>query len=74
VVDGVAVTHLHGDHFGGLPFLILHRFRAVPGGAGDPERVVGPLPGGPRARARLPDVAGVAAARPAMLPARSAMR
>ncbi len=22
-VDGVAVTHLHGDHFGGLPFLIL---------------------------------------------------
>jgi ribonuclease BN (tRNA processing enzyme) len=22
-VDGVVVTHLHGDHFGGLPFLIL---------------------------------------------------
>ena len=22
-VDVVAVTHLHGDHFGGLPFLIL---------------------------------------------------
>ena len=22
-VDAVAVTHLHGDHFGGLPFLIL---------------------------------------------------
>jgi ribonuclease BN (tRNA processing enzyme) len=23
VVDGVIVTHLHGDHFGGLPFLLL---------------------------------------------------
>lgn len=23
-VDAVAVTHLHGDHFGGLPFLILN--------------------------------------------------
>src|SRR6266498_5469680 len=22
-IDAVAVTHLHGDHFGGLPFLIL---------------------------------------------------
>jgi hypothetical protein len=35
---------------------------------------LGSLPGGPRARARLPDVAGVLAARPAMLPARSATR
>src|SRR5690348_3663996 len=38
-VDAVAVTHLHGDHFGGLPFLILdgqfsRRTR--------PLRVVGP--------------------------------
>jgi ribonuclease BN (tRNA processing enzyme) len=38
-VDAVAVTHLHGDHFGGLPFLILdgqfsRRVR--------PLRVVGP--------------------------------
>jgi ribonuclease BN (tRNA processing enzyme) len=38
-VDTVAVTHLHGDHFGGLPFLILdgqfsHRAR--------PLRVAGP--------------------------------
>jgi ribonuclease BN (tRNA processing enzyme) len=38
-VDVVAVTHLHGDHFGGLPFLILdgqfsHRTR--------PLRVAGP--------------------------------
>ncbi len=33
-VDAVAVTHLHGDHFGGLPFLILdgqfsHRTRPL---------------------------------------------
>jgi ribonuclease BN (tRNA processing enzyme) len=47
-VDAVAVTHLHGDHFGGLPFLILdgqfsHRAR--------PLRVAGP----PGIRARLAD-------------------
>ncbi len=35
---------------------------------------LGPFPGVPRARARLPYVAGVAAARPAMLPVRSATR
>jgi ribonuclease BN (tRNA processing enzyme) len=23
-IEAVAVTHLHGDHFGGLPFLVLH--------------------------------------------------
>ena len=45
-VDAVAVTHLHGDHFGGLPFLILdgqfaHRTR--------PLRVAGP----PGIRTRL---------------------
>jgi metallo-beta-lactamase superfamily protein len=45
-VDAVAVTHLHGDHFGGLPFLILdgqfsHRSR--------PLQVAGP----PGIRARL---------------------
>lgn len=39
-VDVVAVTHLHGDHFGGLPFLVLdgqfsRRSR--------PLRVVGPV-------------------------------
>jgi len=27
-LDGVLVTHLHGDHFGGIPFLFLeHRYR-----------------------------------------------
>ena len=24
-IDAVAVTHLHGDHFGGLPYLVLHQ-------------------------------------------------
>ncbi len=28
-VDAVAVTHLHGDHFGGLPFLILDAHSAL---------------------------------------------
>jgi ribonuclease BN (tRNA processing enzyme) len=44
-IDAVAVTHLHGDHFGGLPFLILDaQFarRAVP------LRVVGPAGTGAR--------------------------
>jgi ribonuclease BN (tRNA processing enzyme) len=24
-IDAVAVTHLHGDHFGGLPYLVMHQ-------------------------------------------------
>jgi ribonuclease BN (tRNA processing enzyme) len=38
-VDTVAVTHLHGDHFGGLPFLILDgQFRRRTA----PLRIIGP--------------------------------
>jgi ribonuclease BN (tRNA processing enzyme) len=45
-VDAVAVTHLHGDHFGGLPFLILDgQFSR----RSTPLQVVGP----PGIRARL---------------------
>ena len=45
-VDAVAVTHLHGDHFGGLPFLILDgQFSR----RNTPLRVAGP----PGIRARL---------------------
>lgn len=45
-VDAVAVTHLHGDHFGGLPFLILDgQFT----GRSRPLHVAGP----PGIRARL---------------------
>ncbi len=46
-VDGVVVSHLHGDHFGGIPFLILHcqfagrvRPLTIAGPVGVRERVV----------------------------------
>jgi ribonuclease BN (tRNA processing enzyme) len=45
-VDAVAVTHLHGDHFGGLPFLVLDGQFA---GRSRPLHVAGP----PGIRARL---------------------
>ena len=45
-VDAVAVTHLHGDHFGGLPFLILDGQFS---GRSAPLQVAGP----PGIRARL---------------------
>jgi ribonuclease BN (tRNA processing enzyme) len=49
-IDTVAVTHLHGDHFGGLPFLILHgqfsrRIR--------PLRIIGPPGTGARLTAAM---------------------
>lgn len=64
-VDAVAVTHLHGDHFGGLPFLILdgqfsHRSAPLlvagpPGiGARLNEVMETLFPGSSRARRRFP--------------------
>jgi ribonuclease BN (tRNA processing enzyme) len=64
-VDTVAVTHLHGDHFGGLPFLILDgQFsrRTAPlqvaGPSGTRERLAGAMemlfPGSSQAPRRFP--------------------
>ena len=39
VISGVAITHLHGDHFGGLPFLILDGQFS---GRSAPLRIAGP--------------------------------
>lgn len=60
-VDAVAVTHLHGDHFGGLPFLILDGQFS---GRSAPLQVAGP----PGIRARL------AAAMEALFPGSSQAR
>jgi ribonuclease BN (tRNA processing enzyme) len=65
VISGVAITHLHGDHFGGLPFLILDGQFA---GRSAPLMVAGPpgtaarlaqsmevlFPGSSSARRRFP--------------------
>ena len=50
-IDAVALTHLHGDHFGGVPFLIMDALHLVPrtapllvaGPPGVAERVLGVL-------------------------------
>lgn len=39
-IDTVVITHLHGDHFGGLPFLLLHGLHV--GARSAPLTVVGP--------------------------------
>lgn len=39
-IDGVAVSHLHGDHFAGLPFLLLEYEHGTP--RERPLRVIGP--------------------------------
>jgi ribonuclease BN (tRNA processing enzyme) len=58
-VDAVVVSHLHGDHFGGIPFLILHcqfagrvRPLTIVGPAGVRERVIAAMEvrDGPRRR------------------------
>ena len=64
-VDAVAVTHLHGDHFGGLPFLILDgqfsrrsaplQVAGPPGiGARLAETMEALFPGSSQARRRFP--------------------
>jgi ribonuclease BN (tRNA processing enzyme) len=46
-IDAIALSHLHGDHFGGLPFLLLQSNFAVP--RSKPLEIVGP----PGLKARL---------------------
>ena len=46
LVDTVVLSHLHGDHFAGVPFLVLHEI--YEGGRQEPLRVLGP-PGAERA-------------------------
>lgn len=49
-VDGIAITHLHGDHFGGLPFLILDGQFAR---RTAPLRIIGPPGTGARLTASM---------------------
>jgi ribonuclease BN (tRNA processing enzyme) len=50
-IDLVLLTHLHGDHFGGLPFLLLDGH--FDGGRTRPLTVVGPVGTGERLKAAL---------------------
>ena len=52
-IDAIALTHLHGDHFGGVPFLLMHAHYAA--GRTRPLTIVGP-PGTAEAVARAHDV------------------
>src|SRR5262245_8738621 len=49
-LDAVAISHLHGDHFGGLPFLFLHYVFEAP--RQRPLSVIGP----PGTEARVRDL------------------
>jgi ribonuclease BN (tRNA processing enzyme) len=52
-IDAIALTHLHGDHFGGVPFFLMHaHFEA---GRTRPLTIVRP-PGAAEAAARAQDV------------------
>jgi ribonuclease BN (tRNA processing enzyme) len=50
-VDTVVLSHLHGDHFAGLPFLLLEG-RLV-SGRDDPLNIVGPMETGARLRVAM---------------------
>ena len=39
MIDGIAISHLHGDHFGGLPYLVMEQHYA---GRTTPLVIVGP--------------------------------
>jgi ribonuclease BN (tRNA processing enzyme) len=50
-IDGIVISHLHGDHFGGLPFFLLHG--QFDGGREKPLTVIGPLGTAERLHAAL---------------------
>jgi hypothetical protein len=48
------ISHLHGDHFGGLPLVLLERaLREEPRGPGRPLRIAGPAGTAERVRQSL---------------------
>jgi ribonuclease BN (tRNA processing enzyme) len=50
-IDGIVLSHLHGDHFGGVPFLLLHAHYVLKRAA--PLTIVGPPGTGARLRTVL---------------------